>query len=215
MRDPQSKIGNPRSDPAIRAFAFDLGQVLLEFDVRIALKNLGARCEGGADAVVSLLRENDLALQLESGRISGREFYSEFQRRLQFKGNYEEFCAAYADIFRENAPMIELMRALKKRFAVYLLSNTNEIHIDFITKRHAFLGEFDGHVYSYREGVMKPDARYFQRLLDRFSLQPPEVVFVDDLLVNVEGARAVGMVGVHYQNAAQARAELMALAQHS
>jgi epoxide hydrolase-like predicted phosphatase len=203
------------ASPPIRAFAFDLGQVLLEFDVRVALENLGARCAGGAEAVASVLRETDLALQLESGRIRGREFYGEFCRRLRFDGSYEEFCVAYSDMFRENAPMIEVMRLLKKRFPIYLLSNTNEIHIDFVAKRHAFLGEFDGHVYSYREGVMKPDARYFQRLFDRYGLRPDEVVFVDDVLANVEGARAVGMRGVHYQSAAQARDELLKLADQS
>jgi HAD superfamily hydrolase (TIGR01509 family) len=209
---PTTQNPKPSADTPIRAFAFDLGQVLLEFDVRIALRNLGARCEGGETAVMSLLKENDLAQQLETGRIRARDFYAEFRRRLRFHGSYEEFCAAYSDMFRENTPMIALMRSLKQKFPVYLLSNTNEIHIEFITRRHAFMWEFHGHVYSYREGVMKPDARYFQRLFDRFSHQPAEVAFVDDLLANVEGARAVGMRGVHYQNAAQAQEELLELA---
>jgi putative hydrolase of the HAD superfamily len=209
MPNPKSQIQNPKSSASIRAFAFDLGQVLLEFDLRTALQNLGARCQGGETAVMSFLKENDLAQQLETGRIRARDFYAEFRRRLRFSGSYEEFCAAYSDMFRENAPMIALMRSLKQKFPVYLLSNTNEIHIRFITQRHAFMWEFHGHVYSYREGVMKPDARYFQRFLDRFCLRPAEVAFVDDLLANVEGARAIGMRAVHYQNATQAQTELL------
>ncbi len=165
--------------------------------------------------MANLLKENDLARQLESGRIGSREFYAEFRRRLDFRGDFEEFCVAYSDMFTENAPMIALMRILKQKFPVYLLSNTNEIHINFITQRHAFIGEFNGRVYSFREGVMKPDARYFQRLFDRFAHQPAEVAFVDDSLANVDGARAVGMRGVHYQNAAQTETELRRLAGES
>lgn len=201
----------PTSAPAIRAFAFDLGQVLLEFEMRTALANLAAYCAADTQTVMSALKQNNLAIQLESGRISAREFFAEFRRRLEFRGSFEQFCLAYSDMFRENAPMIALMRSLKKKYPVYLLSNTNEIHINFITQRHAFMWEFDGHVYSFREGVMKPDARYFQRLFDRYGHRPAEVAFVDDILANVEGARAVGMRGVHYQNAAQAQAELLAL----
>jgi putative hydrolase of the HAD superfamily len=218
MPTPKPKTKNQKpsapaaSAPAIRAFAFDLGQVLLEFDMRTAWTNLAARCAADADTVMSALKQDNLAIQLESGRINAREFFAEFRRRLEFRGSFEEFCVAYSDMFRENAPMIALMRSLKKQFPVYLLSNTNEIHITFIIQRHAFMWEFDGHIYSYREGVMKPDARYFQRLFDRYGYRPAEVAFVDDLLANVEGARAVGMRGVHYQNAAQAQKELLELA---
>jgi putative hydrolase of the HAD superfamily len=146
------------------------------------------------------------------GQITGDEFFGEMQRSLGFRGSFEEFAVAFSDIFRENTPMIELMRVLKRRFPVYLLSNTNEIHIGFVEQRHPFLREFDGYHYSFRVGARKPDAQYYRGFVEQYGFAPSDVAFVDDILPNVDAARAVGMCGVHYQNAAQARAELLRLA---
>jgi epoxide hydrolase-like predicted phosphatase len=203
------RIGN---DGAVKAFAFDLGNVLLPFDLTIALRRLAAQGEGGPGATVALLLKDDLAKRLETGKISVAEFFEEFRRGLKYRGSYEEFAEAFSDMFRENPPMVKLMRELKRRFPVYLLSNTNEIHIGFVEAKFPFLREFDGRFYSYLEGVAKPDPRFYHRFLERYHLRPGDVAFIDDILTNVEGARAVGMKGVYYQSDEPARAEMLRLA---
>jgi putative hydrolase of the HAD superfamily len=63
-------------------------------------------------------------------------------------------------------------------------------------------------VTSAEIGVMKPDPRIYQVALDRLGLSPPEAVFVDDFIENVEAARRLGMGGVHFVEPDQARDEL-------
>ena len=71
--------------------------------------------------------------------------------------------------------------------------------------------EFDGLVLSHEVGLLKPDPRIYKLTLQRFGLRAECAVFIDDLLTNVEGARAMGLHGIHYKNPDQVRLELTKL----
>src|SRR5436309_2886351 len=109
-------FAEPKQQGAIvRAFAFDLGKVLLEFDYANVARRLAAQCEGGPTAVMAELRRDGLAERLEMGRLSSTEFFSEFKRGTGYRGGFEDFARAWSDIFHENTPMVELMRRLKRK----------------------------------------------------------------------------------------------------
>lgn len=74
------------------------------------------------------------------------------------------------------------------------MDDLNEV----VTSRYPMADAFDLIVGSAYEGIMKPDARIFERTLVRLGRQPAEAIFVDDFMHNVEGARAVGMHAIHY-----------------
>lgn len=85
---------------------------------------------------------------------------------------------------------------------------------DVFAARHAqwpVLGWFDGAVVSGDEGVLKPDAEIFRRLIGRFDLEPTTTLFVDDRTDNVEGAVALGFVGHHFVDADGLEARLVEL----
>jgi HAD superfamily hydrolase (TIGR01509 family) len=63
-------------------------------------------------------------------------------------------------------------------------------------------------IISAEVGLAKPDPRIYQLALERLGVDPPEAVFVDDFLRNVEAARAAGLHAVHFKGPEQARAEL-------
>jgi 2-haloacid dehalogenase len=77
--------------------------------------------------------------------------------------------------------------------------------------RFAFMDWFDGFVISGIEGVAKPDRRIFQILLRRYRLEPAATVLIDDSPANVEAARGLGLIAVHYTSAGQLRSELRSL----
>ncbi len=60
-------------------------------------------------------------------------------------------------------------------------------------------------------GVLKPQVKMYQSLLTRYKLDASETVFIDDMQHNVAGAKAVGMAGIQFENAAQCEDELKAL----
>ncbi|MBI1260922.1 MAG: HAD-IA family hydrolase [Rhizobiales bacterium] len=76
---------------------------------------------------------------------------------------------------------------------------------------YAFLEKFRDVLVSGRERMRKPEARIYELALSRFGLQADEAVFVDDLVENVEAARACGMYGVHFTGALALERELMEL----
>ena len=65
-------------------------------------------------------------------------------------------------------------------------------------------------IFSDEEGMAKPDARIYHLAAGRLGVQPGEAIFVDDVPRNVEAARAVGMLAVHFRDTAQAIAEIEA-----
>lgn len=74
------------------------------------------------------------------------------------------------------------------------------------TELHPRLSLFRDVLVSGREGLLKPDAAIYQRLLDRNGLLAGESIFIDDSLANVEGARAVGLDAIHFTDAGALRA---------
>ncbi len=76
----------------------------------------------------------------------------------------------------------------------------------------SFVEEFDGCVFSFREGVAKPDPEIYKRLLKRYDLKPEECAFIDDTEENVISARKLGMAGIvftGYEDAAAKLAEIV------
>ena len=101
------------------------------------------------------------------------------------------------------APNVALLQALAERRArqsdlrLYFLSNMPEPFARALERRHAFLGLFDGGVFSGDVKLGKPDAAIYRLLAERHSLAPQRTVFIDDLQANVDAARALGWHGIH------------------
>jgi 2-haloacid dehalogenase len=139
-----------------------------------------------------------------------------------------ESCAELARRHPEHAPLIrawsdrsedmvrgaidgtvEILAELKAAgMPLYVLSNMEPETFPVRLARFDFLHWFDGHVISGEEGVIKPDARIFRRLLRRFDLQPTRTVFIDDSTINVEAAAALGITSVLFESPAQLRSDL-------
>ncbi len=94
---------------------------------------------------------------------------------------------------------------------LYFLSNMPEPYARALEQRHAFLGRFQGGIFSGDVHLIKPDPAIYQLLQTRHTLEPAQTVFIDDLLGNVQAARAQGWGGIHFASAEQVRTELRAL----
>ena len=91
---------------------------------------------------------------------------------------------------------------------LYYLSNMPEPYARALQQKHAFLGWFDGGIFSGDVKLIKPDPAIYELLESRYDLNPARTVFFDDLKANIEAARQRGWHGVHFENAAQAQKEL-------
>jgi 2-haloacid dehalogenase len=127
-----------------------------------------------------------------------------------FYSRFDEMCA---HAFPEMAALVERLHVAGT--PLYLLSNAPNLIDPWLRgparRRHPFIGHFRDFVVSGLVGHSKPDAGIYELTCRTCGFQPGDAVFIDDVLANVEGARAIGMAGVHHRSAAETAAELRAL----
>lgn len=99
----------------------------------------------------------------------------------------------------------ELVRGLVDGVVSGVLSNTNQLHWERQVDAAILQGLFDHEFLSYRLGLVKPDAAIFEQVVAELSVAPSQVLFLDDNLLNVEGARQVGLDAHHTRGVAEAR----------
>lgn len=181
------------------AFLFDIGNVLLRFDFHLALRALAAQSDA-SDPVEVLSRIELVKFALEDGQIDRAGFVRGVFDVLRYRGTEVEFIAAWEDIFAPNEPMLALVEQLHERFPLYLLSNTSDIHVDYIFRRYPVFQRFSGAVYSYKVKASKPDPAIYRIACEQLGIKPTATFFIDDLLPNIETARALGFRTHHYHH---------------
>ena len=195
----------------IEAVIFDLGNVLIAVDEARALDRMAARTGKTRRELEGYVMLTPFVNQLALGELSPQRFFEVVRRDTGFDGDFAEFARIWAEVFTPIEPMIALARQLKGRVTRVILSNTNAIHMDYVFGKFPIVREVEGLVLSYEVGLLKPDRRIYELALQRFGLRAERTVFIDDIPTNVEGARAAGLHGIHYQNPDQVRLELTKL----
>jgi len=103
---------------------------------------------------------------------------------------------------RPNPDAIALSRQLRSTgMRTALLSNMQPDMLSFVREKHSWLNEFEVRVISCEVAEAKPEPAIFRLAAERLHLAPQDCLFVDDREANVEGAREVGMRGVHFESA--------------
>src|SRR5208283_5197618 len=106
----------------------------------------------------------------------------------------------FADIFTEVPPMIELHAELRRRgFKTYIFSNTNDLAVEHIRRNFSFFGNFDGYIYSYEVGAMKPNAKIYTALEQVATRRGSEIIYLDDRPENVAGGLARGWQAILHE----------------
>jgi 2-haloacid dehalogenase len=105
---------------------------------------------------------------------------------------------------------VDILRRLKDagHYKIYALTNWNAALFDVALVRYDFLDWFDGRVVSGEEKTRKPFAEFYNRLLDRYNVNPAESVFIDDNLRNINAAKELGMNVIHFHSPSQLEDEL-------
>jgi putative hydrolase of the HAD superfamily len=204
----------------IRAVVSDFGGVLttpLSKSFFLYGERAGIRPEEFGEA---LARATEAAggrhplFELERGEISEREFLSRLEDHLDGGVSLEGFGQAFFEHLEPNEPMIEFMRELRGRgLRMGLLTNNVREWEPLWRSKLPDIDEiFEVVVDSAFVGMRKPEPDIYLLTLNRLGgLEPRECVFVDDLEVNCEAARAVGMCAVRFEHADQAIPELEAI----
>ena len=178
----------------IRCVISDMGKVILHFDRGIFYEKIARFCPYSKDEVKELTLKNfDIVVSFNEGTISPEEFYRQVISKLKARIEYDEFYAIYSDVFFLNSPVLSILKRLKGRYKLILLSNTDVMHFTFIKKKFPEILIFDDYVLSYEVGAMKPDPRIYEVALKRTGFKPEECLFIDDMDENIKGAQKLGI----------------------
>lgn len=192
-----------------RAVILDLGNVIVGLDFPRAYRAAASLTGHSAGEIPELIRAANLARPYERGELTSEEFYLRFCRALDLKISYSEFVDLWSDMFQPEPILTDgLLRELAATTKLLMLSNTNEIHFEFIRGRYPLVRHFHDFVLSYRVGAMKPDAAIYLDAVRRAGCEPGECFFVDDIEENIAAARQLGIDAEIFRSANELEAQL-------
>ena len=187
---------------AIELIIFDLGRVLVEFNFRKVIRRLEPYTSKKEGEIHRYFRQTPLWDAFERGRIAPRGFFQTLKKDLALQGlHFEAFTPIWNEIFEEKPDTIAIVRRLRGRFRLAMLSNSNVLHWEYLMKRHRFMHWFDYSVASYAVGLRKPEPGIYRTVLERAGVSPQKAFFTDDIPEHVQAARALGLRAHQFRGA--------------
>jgi glucose-1-phosphatase len=186
---------------AVKNIIFDLGGVLIDIDYMAPVHAFAALGISGFEAMYSQAAANPLFEQLEMGKISNIEFLNTMAALGNEPLSHQQVTAAWNSIilhFRQQSMIF--LDELRQHYNIYLLSNTNNIHLEYIhtvlqrdTQRQHLDDYFTKAWYSCKVGLRKPERDMYEFVLQDGALKPDETLFIDDSAQNIAAAAHVGI----------------------
>lgn len=188
----------------IENLIFDLGGVILTLDMPRAEQHFTAL---GVKDYNTLFRSGNVSSffkEYEVGSITDTEFLGALKKLAGLPLTDEDLIAAWnAMLGHFPEERIALLNKLKNKYRLFLFSNTNALHLT--TFRKAYADTFNGNVfddhfekayYSHTLGMRKPDKESYEHIIRENNLDPSKTVFIDDSILNIEGAESAGLKGI-------------------
>ena len=196
----------------IKAVIFDLGNVLIHFDAAKAARQFSKEAEIPYELVWRHFFTSRVEKAYTRGEITTRQFFLHAKKALNSKVSFKTFARLWNDIFWENAGIRKILKQLARRYPLYLISNTNQLHFNHVKKEFPkIFRHFKRTFPSHELGRRKPDRRIYWKVLRTIKLRPEEAVFIDDMPRFVEAARKVGMKGICFRSNVQLKRDLKKL----
>jgi len=184
----------------LKTIIFDLGGVLIDLDREACVRAFEQLGVLDADSYLSAYIQQGIFLELEEGKLTDEEFCDKF-RELSINKNItndqirDGWCKFLLDIPDYK---LHLLLELRKKYQVFMLSNTNRMVSGYYKKHHFTKHGRDIHHYfdrlylSYEIGCVKPDRRIYEHLIADSGINPQETLFLDDGEKNIIAAKELG-----------------------
>lgn len=178
----------------INAVIFDLGNVLLDYNPRRFMLEMGIAPEY-TDRLLKVFPESEDWTRLDMGLISDDEFLSNaLYKEPQLRREVILYHKHWYDYFKAIPKNVAAFYQVKEAGAkTYILSNFQETCFRVMQEHNVFFEDFDGQVISYECKLRKPQPEIYQLIIEKYRLDPAHSVFIDDMAVNIEGAKAAGL----------------------
>ena len=182
-----------------KTIIFDLGAVILNISYENTINELTKLGVKNAENFYSKKVQTELFNKIETGKISNMEFLKELQKETK-NANIKQVKMAWNSMLLDlPEERLKTIKKLKDNHKIFLLSNTNSIHINALKEQFgnkkwiAFCELFDKMYLSHELGLRKPDVKIFEHILNEQKLKAEEVFFVDDSPQHIISAKKIGI----------------------
>jgi len=186
---------------AVEKIIFDLGRVLVKFNVRNLFRKI-ITTEEEIDYFLQNICtwewhiQQDLVQDTSQASAPLVQQFPKYQEAIE--AFYGRFLEMIEGTYEKNVKLA--MDLKQKGYPIYVLSNFPGDQYDKYEKHNSFLQIFDDKIISGHVGLAKPDAKIYQLAIDKFHLVPERSLFIDDKIENIEGAKQLGIQTIHLQN---------------
>ena len=197
----------------IRNVVFDLGGVMINYNPRQFIEDLGYHGEYG-DEICNAIFLDSVWAQMDAGVYTNYtqalpvfiEHHPHLEKEIRsfFTPDWYEVYTIKRDTERLVYDWV-----YDKGLNIYIISNFSSDGFAYVERKYPFFKKAKGYVISAYEKLVKPQPEIYRLLLDRYSLKADECVFIDDYQVNVDGALAVGMNSILFTGPEDARQKLI------
>lgn len=178
---------------------FDLGGVIINLKKQNCIDAFKALGYDSVDKMLSEYRQDGEFLALEEGRVSPEEWRNIVRRSISSPVTDEQIDAAF-NAFLVDIPVekLRMLRALKTKYRIAMLSNTNKVMFEskipelFKIEGLTIEDYFDDFFLSYKMGMSKPSPEIFIKVAEELGIEPNEALFIDDSQANVDAAAKLG-----------------------
>jgi glucose-1-phosphatase len=185
----------------IKNIIFDLGGVIINLDYALTIYEFNRLSEIPFESIYTQAKQNELFNEFETGKIHESVFFESLQNAIRYKGPTENLIHAWnAMLLDVPQKRLDFLIDIKLHYKTFLLSNTNETHIEAFEKElylrngvKNFSDYFDKMYYSCRINMRKPDREIFEFVLADNKLLPEETIFIDDSIQHVKAAGDCGI----------------------
>ncbi|MES2800291.1 MAG: HAD family phosphatase [Bacteroidota bacterium] len=189
------------------AIIFDLGVVIINLSYQLTQEAFLALGLENFDEIYSQLAQQSLFDNYETGKIGSQHFINELLRVAPKTISANKIVAAWnAMILNVPVEKIQLLDQLRTKKRVFLLSNTNDLHMEKVRREWSLVSPapmsyfFEKIYLSHEIGMRKPNAEIFEFVCSQEGLNPIKTLFIDDTLQHIEGAKSIGLNTVHLKN---------------
>ena len=191
----------------IEAIIFDFGGVLIDINYHFTIEAFTSLGIDDFDKLYSQASQADLFNKIETGAISSEEFIDRLLKYLPAGTTSTDAITAWnAMILDVPLQSVQLLQSLAGKYRMFLLSNTNAIHLPFALEAWNRITEvefsscFESIYLSYEMGMRKPDKEIFDFVCINSGLDPLNTLFIDDSIQHIEGARSAGIKTIHLKD---------------
>ena len=198
---------------AADALLFDLGRVVIDIDFARAFACWAGHARCDPRVFAEPFKRDVSHRRHEVGEIDTREYFAGLKAACAIDISYEQFLEGWNAIFIGEMPgMADLLARAARQLPLYAFTNTNPDHEIVVLQRYAdILANFTEVFISTKIRLRKPDAAAFDHVVKAIGVPARRIVFFDDSIENVAGARARGLQGVHVRSLTDVEDALAAL----